>query len=383
MHKFFRHLTKQQIELGLYAVIMTVVCVAACMVLWYSGGAWLKLWELVGAVVKPLAYGFMLSYVLNPLVTRIGRALRFTKSLAENGERRRLLAVLITTGLVVLVLLGVLVAFAIMLSHGISSLDLQSIEAVIAEAKYDILGFVKMVQERLASWGIISEEGESTLLLAFVNVKNIASTVLFSAIFTIYFLLDGDHLLGYFHRVMFNLLGDHSWAASILLDDADRVFSGYFRGQAIDALIVGVLSGIALAVVGVPYAPVVGLLAGLGNLIPYIGGPVGFGAIVVVCLAENSWVKMAMGLVVMAVVMFVDSNIINPKLLSSNVEVHPMLVVAALIAGGVVGGVAGMLVAVPTAAWLKIQLDRWMDVNEAAHESLFDEIAERINAEDE
>ena len=64
------------------------------------------------------------------------------------------------------------------------------------------------------------------------------------------------------------------------------------------------------------------------------------------------------GLVVIAVVMFVDANVINPKLLSDNVEVHPLLVVTALIAGGAIGGIAGMLIAVPTAALIKMQFDR-------------------------
>ena len=73
---------------------------------------------------------------------------------------------------------------------------------------------------------------------------------------------------------------------------------------------------------------------------------------------------MALGFVAMGIVMFVDGNIINPRLLSDNVEVHPMLVIAALIAGGAVGGIAGMLVAVPTAAFLKIQLDRWLEKRE-------------------
>ena len=68
--------------------------------------------------------------------------------------------------------------------------------------------------------------------------------------------------------------------------------------------------------------------------------------------------KLLSTVVIIAVIMFVDGNIINPKLLSENVDVHPLLVVAALLGGGVLGGIAGMLVAVPTAALLKLQFDR-------------------------
>jgi predicted PurR-regulated permease PerM len=159
------------------------------------------------------------------------------------------------------------------------------------------------------------------------------------------------------------------------------VFSGYFRGQATDAAIVGVLAGIALSIVGVPYAPVVGLLTGLGNLIPYVGGPVGYASIVVVCFADQLWGPMIAGIIAMSVVMFVDGNIINPRVLSNSVEVHPILVIIALIAGAAVGGIAGMLVAVPVAAWLKIQLDRWMDANEAKVASQAAGTAEPNNGE--
>jgi len=367
MQRFFKSLSKQQKEVGLYALALTVLGMVAGMVLWRSGGVFSKAWELICAVVEPLAYGFMLSYVLNPIVTRISHLIRRGGFMVGQGERRRLFAVIITACLVFLMLFGLLASFVVMLANGFSSININwaSLDDLITAARTDIMGFLATVRAQLAEWGLITEDAESGLVSAFTNVKNVASTTLFSVIFTIYFLLDGDRLLGYFHRLFYNLLGDQAGTASILLDDADRVFSGYFKGQALDAFIVGVLSGILLTIVGVPYAPVVGLLAGLGNLIPYIGGPVGFGSIILVCLSEEAWSAMALGVIVMAIVMFVDGNILNPRLLSSSVEVHPMLVVAALIAGGAVGGITGMLVAVPTAAWLKIQIDRWMEANEA------------------
>ena len=365
MDRFFKNLTKQQKELGLYALLIMVLAFAACLVLWATGPFWNTLLNLVGSVLEPLAYGFMLSYALNPIVIYISHALRGFESLKEAGGKRRAIAVLITALLVVMVLLGLLVGFAVMLANGISSIDLSSLKSIIASASEDITGFLKTVKEVLASWGLISEDTEGTVLAAFANVGSFASTALFSVMFTVYFLLDGDRLFGYFHRVMFNVLGEHAGIGSILLDDADRVFSGYFRGQATDAVIVALLSSVALSLVRGPYEPVIGLLTGLGNLIPYVGGPVAYTSIIVICLAKQAWYPMLAGIITMSVVMFIDGNIINPRLLSDNVEVHPMLVVAALIAGGAVGGIAGMLVAVPTAAWLKIQLDRWMEANEA------------------
>jgi predicted PurR-regulated permease PerM len=219
-------------------------------------------------------------------------------------------------------------------------------------------------------------EGKLPLTLTVQSSTSIYSPI-FAIIFGIYFLIDGPYVLIYLGRVGHVLFKDDIAVNHYrIMNDVDRVFSGYFRGQGIDAAIVGVLSGIALTAIGVPFGPVVGLLAGLGNLIPYVGGPVGFGSIAVVCLPGAEWGKMIAGFVVMAIIMLVDSNVINPKLLSDNVDVHPILVVAALIAGGAVGGIAGMLVAVPLAGFLKIQVDRWVEKREAEEVAAYERLAD-------
>lgn len=153
------------------------------------------------------------------------------------------------------------------------------------------------------------------------------------------------------------------------MKDADNAFSGYIRGQMVDTAIVGVMASIALSIAGVPYAVIIGICIGFGNLIPYFGPVVGYAAVVVVCLPSGNIAKMVIGLVIIAVIMFVDGNIINPRLLSENVDVHPLLVVAALLGGGVLGGIAGMLIAVPTAALLKLQFDRYLHKLEAGRET--------------
>ena len=64
------------------------------------------------------------------------------------------------------------------------------------------------------------------------------------------------------------------------------------------------------------------------------------------------------------VIMIIDGNVINPRLLSSNIKVHPLLVVAALIGGSALGGFVGMLVAVPVAALIKLEFDKFLMARE-------------------
>ena len=84
-----------------------------------------------------------------------------------------------------------------------------------------------------------------------------------------------------------------------------------------------------------------------------------------ICLAEGSVRHLIIGGLILAAVMFIDGNIINPKMLSSNVEVHPVLVIIALLAGGSIGGVVGMLIAVPVAALIKLQFEKYIERRKA------------------
>lgn len=366
MNKFLASLDERYVKICLYASATVLLTLVAGMALYAAVPVFATIWNLICAVVEPLVYGAALSYVLNPLVKRVSRVLRRYPRYANDGTKRRNAAVVISIVIVALFLLGILALFVLMVTHSLASLNWASIQDLLGDASGDFSQIVASAEKTLEDWGIISAESETNLLTAFNGVKNAATTLVFAVIFCIYYLIDGPRVTAYLDRVAHAVMGSRTVDPTNFFADADKVFSGYFRGQGIDALLVGLLSGISLTAIGVPYAPAVGLLAGLGNLIPYLGGPVGFGSVALMCLAEGAWVKMIAGFVVMAIIMFVDGNIINPRLLSDNVEVHPILVVAALIAGGAVGGLAGMLVAVPTAALLKQQLDRWLSRREAS-----------------
>ena len=203
-------------------------------------------------------------------------------------------------------------------------------------------------------------------------LESFFSGLLFGVIFAVYFLLDEKNsIVSYWGRAFRLIFGDkHRNEFMIFMKDADNAFSGYIRGQMVDAVIVGVLSSIALSIAGIPYAVLIGICMGFGNLIPYFGPIIGYAATVIVCIPSGDWGKMILGVAIIAIIMFIDGNIINPRLLSANVDVHPLLVVAALLGGGVLGGIAGMLVAVPTAALLKLQFDRYLQKLEDSKESM-------------
>ncbi|MGH9179014.1 MAG: AI-2E family transporter [Acidimicrobiales bacterium] len=134
----------------------------------------------------------------------------------------------------------------------------------------------------------------------------------------------------------------------------NRAIGGFFRGQLLVALIVGVMCSVGLLVIGLRFWFLVGMIAGLFNIIPLIGPWVGGIPGVVIALTTGSSLQ-AIGVVaVMVLAQQIDNHFITPQVMQRAVQLHPAAVILSLLAGGTLGGIFGLLMAVPIAAVLKI-----------------------------
>ncbi|WP_214659062.1 AI-2E family transporter [Candidatus Formimonas warabiya] len=131
------------------------------------------------------------------------------------------------------------------------------------------------------------------------------------------------------------------------------VLRKFIYGHLTVALIVGTLTGLGLALIGMDFAVTLGFIAGVADIIPYFG-PI-IGAIPAVCLALMQSKKLALSVVlVMFIVQQVESSVISPKIISDSVGLHPLVIIFVLLLGGYLFGVWGMLAAVPVTAVLRI-----------------------------
>jgi len=380
LQRLIDRLDPKYTKICLYASVTVLLTLVAAMVLYFSSGFFVQLWLLICAVLEPMVYGAIISYLLNPAVVKVSHGLKSLGWQRENGRMRRTVGIVVCIVGLLLLVVGFALLMTFVVTRSLHEVNFATLQELFNNTQTEVTSLIDTLKAKAVELGLIgagsgASESSATgdlgsfVLRLFKNAASIASTMLFSVIFSIYFLMDGDHVGKYIRRVSRVIFGQSTCDRVMgMLGDLDRVFSGYIRGQFTDALVVGVTTSIVLTLVGVPYGPLVGFLTGLGNLIPYVGGPMGFVSIALVCLAGGSIEKMLIGFVCLALIMFIDANVVNPRLLSSNVDVHPLLVIAALIAGSAVGGLAGMLVAVPAAAFLKIQLDRWVEKREAQDE---------------
>lgn len=142
-----------------------------------------------------------------------------------------------------------------------------------------------------------------------------------------------------------------------LLHKMDLQLGNYFRGQFMDAIIVGILSVFALWLLKVKYFLIIGSFAGMANLIPYLGPAVGaFAAMLVSFLETGDFTVVAYIALAFIAVKLADDVLIQPLIVARSVKMHPLLVLLSVIIGGKFFGILGMLLSVPAAGFIIIAL---------------------------
>ena len=361
MKKWLQKLDQKYVKICTYTGVTVIVTAVILALIYFSGGFWLRIWNLLKAVIRPIVIGGIFCYIMLPGVNFLEAF--FTRKKAHWWAR--VLAVLLGIVSVVAAILLVLALVIIVMYRNISAVNLENLLGLITTTQGDLFDFLEAFQQKATDFGFAPDTLSSIVTSILNGVRNTLTGMLFGIVFAIYFLLDWKEIAKYWHRVLLLFVGNkNTERAKILSADASRVFNGYIRGQLVDALVVAVIASAAFLIAGIPYAGVVGALTGLGNLIPYMGPILGAVTMVVVCLPGALWGKLVIGLIILAVVMLIDSNVIEPRLLSSSIRIHPVLVIVALIGGGVAGGFVGMIVSVPVAAFIKVQFDRYLDRRE-------------------
>ena len=218
------------------------------------------------------------------------------------------------------------------------------------------------------------------------NISKYLTTVIFSLIIGFYFIIDGKMIKAFLKKTFYAFFSDNTnRKISLILSDLDYAFSGYVRGQLTDALVMMILISLVLSLTGVKFALVIGIFAGIGNLIPYFGPVIAYISTAFVCIINGEMKKLVISIIILAVIQFIDGNYIGPKLLSRSIKIHPLVVIISLIFGSAIGGLLGMLLAVPVGAYLKLVFVRFIDnlAKRKGYTAEPENVSENTNKQDE
>lgn len=385
--KFVKKLNKKYMQISLYVIFTCIVIYCLSLIASNAPVIYRVLTSKLGTVIgvlKPIIIGFAFAYVLDGVVSFIERKLKNIKPFSRLKSTRGL-AVLITF-LFLLAFVGLIIILLVYsVTDQIKLANFDSLSALIKDYSNSFNSFTKEITEKLNSLNIESSEindilrnvsktvleKASDFMVGFgnslSNITGFFSTLFFSVIITIYLLIDGKMISGMVSKISKALFSDKAnKGMKHFLQDADYVFSGYLKGTLLDVGCMMILISLTLSIVGVKFAVIIGIISGLGNLIPYCGPFIAYGASALVCLVNGDITKMIIAIVALVVVQAIDGNIIGPKLLSHSIKVHPLLVIICLIIGNSVGGLLGMLLAVPVGALIKVIFMRFIDNRLAA-----------------
>jgi predicted PurR-regulated permease PerM len=329
-------------------------------ILAWLGVAIVVLW-LASHIVQSLvilAVALLLSYALMPLVRIVGRVLP------------RPLAVLLVT-LVVLGGIGSLVYFVANAAVQQSANLLQYASTINTDQLANALRHLGVTQAQLdtigqqfinAAQGILND-----IVPVIFGTLGIIVDLLVTIVLAIYFMLAGNHINTWLRT---RPPTAQRQQIAFFLDTMEQVVGGYVRGQLVLSLLIGILVGVGMTVLHVPYAILLGVLAFVLEFIPYLG-TISSGVICVLVALTQGWLLAVIVLAYFIFVHIIEGYVVGPRIVGRAVGLHPAVSLFALIAAAELFGPLGALFAAPVAGLIQA-LVRAVWVNwRAAHPDAF------------
>jgi predicted PurR-regulated permease PerM len=312
----------------------------------------LAVWT-VRVVVPPLILAGTIVFLLNPIVTRLQRH-HIPRAAGAGITYLAVIGFVVIAGVLVVPLAG---AQARDLSREWPEIQANAerwLDARAEESKGKFWEFDrKELGNALSNNELSVRQQVDRAFKLGVAVFNVLLILVLAPIIAFYLLVDLPHV----RRVSESLIPAGSKDEVMhVASRLNRAVGGFFRGQLMIAAIVGALCSVGLAVIGLKFWFLVGMIAGFFNIIPLIGPWVGGLPGVAIALTTGSPLQALGVIVVMVGVQQFDNHFITPQVMHRAVQLHPAAVVLALVAGGHLGGFLGLLFAVPLTAVLKIVL---------------------------
>lgn len=214
----------------------------------------------------------------------------------------------------------------------------------------------RVAQESSAYLAQLSERLPQLLVDAFT----LASIFLLIPFFTWYLLLEGAAI----KKSLIGLVPNRYFEATLnLIYRINQHLSRYMLAVLVEAICVGLLSGVAYSMIGVRFGIVIGILSGIASPIPYVGPVVGaLAALLVIALEESFMSQLLHILLIASVIYLLDHLVIKPTLMSKTADLHPLTILLVLIIGGNVFGFWGLVLGIPILCVVKIFLQELLGV---------------------
>jgi predicted PurR-regulated permease PerM len=236
----------------------------------------------------------------------------------------------------------------------------------------------KQLQSQLSTIAADIAKGLEPLIGGLISA---GFNILITVVVSVYLLIDGYRFGSWL--INSSPISQRGWVSSVL-EILQRVVGGYIRGQIILSACIGVLQGVGMAIIGVPFAPLIGILAFFLEFIPMIGTIV-TGFIAVVIALTQSWTLALVTLVYTILIDMLEGYVLSPRILARAVEIRPVVTLLAMIAGSQLFGIWGAVFAAPTAGLIQALVGAYWQYYQKTHTEEFplEKIEQATNPQEE
>lgn len=309
------------------------------------------------SLLSPLIIAIILAYLLTPLVNWLHRRARFPRAVAL------LVVYIILLGLISVVPL--LVVPPLVKEFGNFRLDLESIIVNVMgvlSRPINILGFVleppNIYDQLVATLRNLLSPMAVSAVSILVGIASSLVWLIFILVVSFYLIKDADHITHYLRGM---IPPDLRPDADRLIAEIGDIWNAFFRGQLVLSATVGVITGVVVTALGLSNGAILGLLAGILEVIPNFG-PV-LAAIPAILLAlfqgskfipiGNGWFALVIaGAYVL--IQQIENNYLVPRIIGRSVKLHPVVVLVGAVAGAYLGGILGVFLAAPVIASVRV-----------------------------
>lgn len=325
----------------------------------------------ISVVFVPLILSGFLYYMLNPILklllkVRLGR-FRLNRGVAS--LLLVLMLILIICGGLAMLIPPVVKEITSLVTHlpqTASGLQRQLNDTIQHSPlkNIDLTAYYRQFDHQLANYAQVVLKGLSSRIGDVINaVTNITVVTITVPVMLFYMLKDGSKLGPSIQKW---LSPHHAKEVDQLLGKMNDTLSSYIAGQVIECLFVAVFTSLGYLLIHQPLALVLGIVAGLCNIIPYIGPYIGIAPALFVSLTMAPQ-KLILVIIVVIAVQQIDGNVIYPNIIGKTLQIHPLTIILLLLAAGHIAGIAGMILCIPFYAVLKTIAEYFFDIYRIEH----------------
>ena len=327
------------------------------------------------SIIMPFIIGILISYILYLPCKKIEKIFNKIKFLRKKS---RLLSVL-TVYLIIIILIMLAVRFLVpVISQSFIDLkdNFQNYFNITIQ-KINELPEDSILKSEMALKFV--DDLKNIDLKQYINIETIFqyaqgaisfATGIFSffvaIIVSIYILLERREILNFAKKFTAAIFEKNVYEnISYYFGKTNDVFFKFLAGQLLDAIVVGILTSIAMSIMNVKYAVLLGFIIGLFNMIPYFGAIIAVTLAIILTLLTGGLPQAIWLAIIVIILQQIDANIINPKIVGDSLKISPILVMFAVTVGGAYFGVLGMFLSVPIIAVIKIILVDFIEYKNA------------------